>query len=254
MSSKKKIENEALEEEQTEEKKKFKLIDIFRNKRYYAIANLVFWFGVLLILIIIARITPPTSSVKNPENDLEIKSEFSGFSYIKNKNFNFKYTLSVDNGIFLANNEKEIIKTIFEGKEYNSKILFKDNKNSEFFIQDKLVLKKENNNFVLAKNPCEYFDYTNVDLVEKILLESTQDTDGGYILPLNKYLELIGVPQEVTDKTIYIDLTKDERGIITKIEMDLSEYISLTDSTIKSVELKLEYSSFGEIEDFDIKN
>lgn len=242
-SKKKKVEEtEVLEEEQTEEKK-FKLIDIFRNKRYYAIANLVFWFGILLVLIIIARLTPETNNVNNSENDLEIKSEFSGFSYIKNKNFNFKYTL-------LVNKENMSTETIYEGKEYNSKILFKDNKNNEYFIQDNLILKKEKGNFVLSKNPCEYFDYLNVDLVEKILLKSTLDSDGGYILPLNEYLEILGQNVEETDKTIYIDITKNDQGVITTIEMDLSE----TNQTLKSVELKLEYSSFGEIEDFDIKN
>ncbi len=242
-SKKKKVEEtEVLEEEQTEEKK-FKLIDIFRNKRYYAIANLVFWFGILLVLIIIARLTPETNNVNNSENDLEIKSEFSGFSYIKNKNFNFKYTL-------LVNKENMSTETIYEGKEYNSKILFKDNKNNEYFIQDNLILKKEKDNFVLSKNPCEYFDYLNADLVEKILLKSTLDSDGGYILPLNEYLEITEQNIEETDKTIYIDITKNDQGVITTIEIDLSE----TNQTLKSVELKLEYSSFGEIEDFDIKN
>ena len=44
------------EENQEKKEKKFHVLDIFKNKKYYAIANLSFWSMIIIILIILVRV------------------------------------------------------------------------------------------------------------------------------------------------------------------------------------------------------
>ena len=77
MSKKSKKKEEAIEGE--EDQKKFKITDLYKNKQYYAITNLVFWFGVIIVLVIIARGIPNVVDDGPLDGELQVKSEFEGY-------------------------------------------------------------------------------------------------------------------------------------------------------------------------------
>ena len=56
-------------EKKEEKKKKFNVLDIFRNKRYYAIANLSFWSIIIIILIIYVRVSEPQTEINSPNSE-----------------------------------------------------------------------------------------------------------------------------------------------------------------------------------------
>ncbi len=227
-----------------EENKKFKISDIIKNKQYYAIANLVFYFVLILVLIIALRTTGGNSNNENNKSqnnkDINIVSSIDGFNSIKGKNFNFKYTLKVDKN-----------ETIYIGKQYGDKIYFKDNKNNEYFIQENIVLAKKDNNFVLADNPLIYFNYLDIDKLEKVLSNTTKEDDE-LLIPVNTFAQIFGLDVSMKDGEIYIDITK-KNGTITEIDFDLSEFDGLFNNTKKDAELKLEYLNFNLIDDFEVK-
>lgn len=226
-------------EEEKEKSKKFHILDIFRNKRYYAIANLSVWFIIIIVLIVSVRISQPSVN-KNNVSENQIYSGITGFDLIKNKNFRFKYSLLLNNN-----------KSIFDGKQRDDKVLINDvTNNKEYFIQKNIVLLKTDQSYVLVKNPSKYFNYIDVDLIEKILLSSKIE-DGEYIISCENFSEIIMEGKKFDDKYVYINVIK-KNNIITKIEMDLGEYINSIDSDIKSAKLELEYFDFNLIEDFDV--
>lgn len=227
-----------------EENKKFKISDIIKNKQYYAIANLVFYFVLIIVLIIALRTTGGNSNNENNKSqnnkDINIVSSIDGFNSIKGKNFNFKYTLKVDKN-----------ETIYIGKQYGDKIYFKDNKNNEYFIQENITLAKKDNNFVLADNPLIYFNYLDIDKLEKVLSNTTKEDDE-LLIPVNTFAQIFGLDVSMKYGKIYIDITK-KNGTITEIDFDLSEFDGLFNNTKKDAELKLEYSNFNLIDDFEVK-
>ncbi len=225
-----------------EKKKKFNVLDIFRNKRYYAIANLSFWSVIIIILSICVRVSEPQSEINSPNTGQTQIQTIEGFEKIKKKNFRFKYSLLLSNNSY-----------VFEGKQSNDKILFNDVKNNkEYFIKNDVVLVKNNNNYILDKTPVKYFNYIDVELIEKILL-SSQLEDTKYIISCNDFSKIIMNDNIFEDKHIYITLIR-TTGIITKIQMDLGEYVNSIDSNVKSAKLDLEYYDFDLVEDFDITN
>lgn len=232
-----------MENKNNEEKKKFKLIDLVKNKQYYAIANLVFYSCLILVLIIGIRTSPSTSdnSSNLNNNGSNAQTKIEGYSNIKNKNYNFKYILSVDN-----------VKTEYIGKQRENKILFTDKTNNkEYFVQDNIVLVKENNKFVLSDFKTQYFNYLDVDVIEEILSLSTKDEDE-YIITGENFEKIISSKGISDDYEIYIQIHK-TNNIITKIDFDLTEYVTLNvKNIIGSVKLELEYSNFNLIEEFDI--
>lgn len=231
--------------EEENKKKKFNILDIVRNKQYYAIANLVFYFILILLLVIMFRTSSSdtnknNNSSNNGNQNTEV-SQIDGFDSIKQKNFNFKYTLKVD-----------LKETVYEGKERENKIFFKDITNSkEYFIKDDVFLVKEKEQYVLTDSPVRYFNYLDVDIIESIISKSTKEEDE-YIITIDEFANIISDNDKTSNDEIYIELEK-QNGIITKVTMDLTNYAELIDSKINDVKLTLQYYNFNLIEDFDIK-
>ncbi|MGN1000806.1 MAG: hypothetical protein ACI4OG_02600 [Bacilli bacterium] len=231
--------------EEENKKKKFSILDIVRNKQYYAIANLVFYFILILLLVIMFRTSSSdtntnNNSSNNGNQNTEV-SQIDGFDGIKQKNFDFKYTLKVD-----------LKETVYEGKERENKIFFKDITNSkEYFIKDDVFLVKEKEQYVLTDSPVRYFNYLDVDIIESIISKSTKEEDE-YIITIDEFANIISDNDKTSNDEIYIELEK-QNGIITKVTMDLTNYAELIDSKINDVKLTLQYYNFNLIEDFDIK-
>ena len=224
-----------MDEKEPQEKKKFKISDLYNNKRYYAIANLAFYGILIICLIIFVRGIPdPVENNNNNNSNGTVQSSVEGFSNIKNKNYNFKYTLVYDN--------KTVINT---GKQSGNSITFTvDDK--EYFYQDGLFFEKENDKFVLCDYEIKYFDYFNVDIIEKFLSENKKQ-DETYVISKEKISEVLN--KETNIESMSITLTK-SNGIITKINFEITE---ISPMSVRPVVL-LEYSDFGLVEEFNIKN
>lgn len=222
--------------------KKFKITDLITNKQYNAILNLVLGFGTIIILIIMIRLSGSSvpNNTNNNINNNGTQSVVSGFNDIKGKNFSFKYTL--------AENGKSVV---YQGKERENKILFTDATNKlEYYVIGDVVSVKKGNDYVIGTNPSKYFNYFDVELVEKIISSAKVDEDD-YVISTNDFSKVVSSDKSA-EGDIYISLTK-SNGIITKITFDLGEYAVLTDKNIKTSVLTLEYSNFNLIDDFDIK-
>ncbi len=222
--------------------KKFKITDLITNKQYNAILNLVLGFGTIIILIIMIRLSGSSvpNNTNNNINNNGTQSVVSGFNDIKGKNFSFKYTL--------AENGKSVV---YQGKERENKILFTDATNKlEYYVIGDVVSVKKGNDYVIGTNPSKYFNYFDVELVEKIISSAKVDEDD-YVISINDFSKVVSSDKSAEGE-IYISLTK-SNGIITKITFDLGEYAVLTDKNIKTSVLTLEYSNFNLIDDFDIK-
>lgn len=222
--------------------KKFKITDLITNKQYNAILNLVLGFGTIIILIIMIRLSGSSvpNNTNNNINNNGTQSVVSGFNDIKSKNFSFKYTLT-ENG-------KSVV---YQGKERENKILFTDTINKlEYYAIGDVVSVKKGNDYVIGTNPSKYFNYFDVELVEKIISSAKVDEDD-YVISINDFSKLVSSDKS-SEGDIYINLTK-SNGIITKITFDLGEYAVLTDKNIKTSVLTLEYSNFNLIDDFEIK-
>jgi len=218
------------------EEKKFKITELYTNKRYYAITNLVFYSCLILILIAMVRTNSSNNNTSgNSKNNNEIV-EVKGFESIANKNFNFKYTVKLI--------DKEIV---YSGKQAQNKMLFiEEDSKIEYFRQDDIILKNDLGNYVLTSNPNTYFDFFDVGLIQNILSVSEKDSKEYFIS--NKDFSSI-VQSETLEETlygVYIRVIK-QNNIITRIIFDMSEY----DKNIQSI--TLEYKNYGLIEDFEVK-
>ena len=221
------------------EKKKITFKDIITNQQYKAIASLIFYGCLILALIIFIRTTPESknSNTTNTNNGYTIvETSIDGFQNIKMKNYNFKYTLKEGNDIL-----------VYEGKQFNDLISFTVG-NKEYLYENGLYLEKENDKFILSDFSVKYFNFFDVDLIEKILSNSHYE-DGEYSIDLKK-LGLILENQDLNDseKEVSIFIEK-KNNIITKLEFDLLELSN--DET--EISLTLEYSNFNLIDDFSIK-
>lgn len=223
------------EDKKVEKEKKFKISEIFTNKRYYAIANLVFYSVLILILIASVR-SNPTSKVNGSDNNNAQGNYVEGFQHIKSKNFNFMYVVK--------SKEQEII---YDGKQRDDKILFVNQLDKkEYFKQKGIILEKKENDYVLNTTFKSYFDFFDVDLINDIL-QSARFEDGEYFISNKDFSEKVGFPQ--TEDTVYgayIQTIK-QNDIITSIVFDFSEI----DTNIETI--TLQYKNYGLVEDFDIK-
>ncbi|MDD6878723.1 MAG: hypothetical protein PUD59_00625 [bacterium] len=228
------------DESTNKERKKFKITEIFTNKRYYAIANLIFYPIVFLILIIIVRNGQSTTH-NEVDNVPNYETNVYALEKINEKNFNFRYILNIDDE-----------KIVYAGKMYNNKILFEDKSNNNiYYIQDNLVLQNINGNYSVVENPVKYFNYFDVELINKIFDKSTED-DGDYIISISDFIRVIKSEEFVDENEILIEIEKQE-NMINKITLDLTDYINDVElKNVNSATLELNYYDFGLIKDFNI--
>lgn len=226
-----------MENEEEKDGKKISIVEIVKNRQYRAIASLSFYVILIIVLIGVVR-TSPSREVNNEKiTKIEDVSEVDGFDSIKGKNFNFTYTLDINDS-----------SVVYEGKQFGDKVLFTNKSNNkEYFYQNGILLVKDKSNYVLSNNITKYFNYLDIDLIESII--SKADKEGN--ISIKDFRGLIDT--KTADKgnnlegEIYLTL-KTKNGIVTSIEFDLSE-LGENDSDI---ELTLKYSNFGLIEDFNI--
>jgi len=224
--------------------KKFNIVELFKNKQYYAILNLSFYSLLIIALIIFVRVGSGNATGRQDQNidGNTTASEVAGFDYIKNKNFEFSYNLKIDSSDLL-----------YEGKQSGNKILFKDlTNNNNYFVNEDIYLVKQESQYILTESPLQYFNYLAVDLIENIL-KATKSDENELVISLKEFLTIIGDNTDYnSDDDIIINLVQQNNNI-SRIEMDITSYIQLTKPEIENAFLVLNYSNFNLVEDIKIK-
>ena len=221
--------------------------ELITNKQYRAIIILVFYFFFFAILVIGARASLNKKSTISEEVKQKTSvRQIKGFSNIKSANFNYKYTLNIDDEMY-----------IYEGKKYDNKDSYtltvgKDIKN---YVQvDDFSFEIKNKEKVLTDKPIYYLDFFDAALLEKIIENSSLKGDGVYSIDniiLNKLLNLqLGVSNKLENDIMlsYVD------GNVTRIDINYTNFINSINKNIKKVLLTLEYKDFGQVLDFDVQS
>lgn len=226
------------------ENKKFSIVELFKNKQYYAILNLSFYSLLIIALIVFVRVGSGNGTSQQDQNinGNTTTSEVIGFDYIKNKNFEFSYSLKIDSSDLL-----------YQGKQFGNKILFTDiTNNKDYYVNEDIYLVKQENQYILTESPLQYFNYLSVELIESILKATISD-ENELVISLGEFLTIIGNTTDYnSDDDIIINLVKQNNNI-RKIEMDITSYIQLTRPEIENAFLVLDYSNFNLVEDIKIK-
>ena len=106
----------------------------------------------------------------------------------------------------------------------------------------------------MTDKPYYYIDFFDTSVIENIL--NTSKKSGRTIYTINnKSLDKLNTKKiGVTNRDKNKIIIHYDNDVITRIDIDYTKYVSFADSSIQRVFLTLEYSDFGIIEDFDVKN
>ena len=180
--------------------------------------------------------------------DEDMKNMYSG---INNKNYEYTYTINIDN-------HKEII----TGKAFNNKEKFSiiSNGKEEYAILSGNYLKLENNNYKVVDKINDYYKYLDLNIIKKlILLSETEDETDQYIVykiditdlidEYNFDVEYDGFEEYKPDRATYY---LNKNGTIDKIVLDYSEYYTYVTKKQSTMVLTLEFSNYGKVVDFEI--
>lgn len=223
-------------------KGKFNIKDLFTNKQYRAIAILIF-YGILFVVIIIGMRAPRNFNVDESGNHM---SSLDGYKLIDGKNFSYKYTVTLDDEVYY-----------YEGKKYNDKELLtvnKDDVEEEYYFDNKNVYIKRDNNYVLTDiKPYILFDFFNTDILDEIILRGVVEGDHKYKVTNQEVHNVIGEGIKVfEDSYNYIELMY-RNDNITSITFDFSSYARATYEDYNTIIINLNYADFNLIDDFEIE-
>lgn len=227
----------------------FKAIDLVTNKQYRAIIILIFYFFLFLTLIISVRNLDSKEKSNLEENKTQentTSSNIKGFSLIKQSNFNYKYTLNVDNVIY-----------VYEGKKYNkndSYTLTVAKTKKIYNTIDNFTFEKQGDKDVLTDKPYYYIDFFDPNILETILIKAIKKENDVYSITNTNLDKLLGNKMNIDDQNENSILLQYSNDTVTRIDIDYTNYAKYRGSNVNKVYLTLEYSDFGIIEEFNIKN
>ncbi|MBQ7136797.1 MAG: hypothetical protein IJO43_02315 [Bacilli bacterium] len=226
--------------EKNNKESKFQFKELFTNKQYRSIMILALYAILFAVLIVIIR---------NPVNVVSgggsIKSKVDGYELIDNKNFGYKYTVTLDEDTY-----------VYEGQKYNNKDLFTLSKGEEsvsYYIEGDKFYKEEDGVYKsIIDKPIIVFDYFNTNILDQLIIRSVLIDEKA-----NKY--------KIDNQSLYDVLNEDSSKVesgenyitlgyrnsnITKIEFELGNYARLVGDNYDKVIISLEYYDFNLIEDF----
>ena len=259
----KKIENEVNNNEEEN-----KLKELWSDPKGQAGVKLGLWLIFILAVIVYARIANNSSSAVKDNNTNNIKSEINkveesvnnnkskiSLSGIKKGNYSFV------NEIILTKNNVEN-KYYYNGKKTKDKMLFNKIYNETpvlYKMDDNLYYKNENDIYNLTTKE-EIYDVVkeediNMDNIIKLIEKgqeeyTTTHNDGKILISYKTYLKDI-IENNNSEDYVSIVLTRDDDTYT--FEIDYTNLIKLTDSSITKYNLKTIINDVGEIEDEDIK-
>lgn len=226
------------------ENKKISIKEIFLNRQYRSIAILIFYF-VLFVVIIIGIRMPNNTYFDDGGN---VVSELSGYELIENKNFGYKYTVTVDDEVYL-----------YEGKKYNDKelvVITKNDESREYYFNKEDIYVKEKESYVKTiKKPYMLFDFFDTDILDKIIIRSVivDEENHKYKVDNQKIFDVISDEfARIENGYNYISLIY-RNEFITGITFDFSNYAKTMKEDFERIIISLEYFDFNLIDDFEVE-
>lgn len=198
------------------------------------------FLGIYLILFIVII----TSNQKNnitKENKID-KDNIQNTKQLENANFEYKYTIILDD-----------LTCIYNGKKYEHKDLYTLICNSEekyYYTNNGITLVKENDKYVLTDKIYYLFDYLEIDNILKILKNVVKDNNMYTItnIKLGDITTIFNNSNQTNQVNIYYDSNKN----ISKIELNLLNYAKYVGKANDKAQIILEYFSYGKVNNFNI--
>lgn len=219
-----------------ENEKVSKFRQLWADKRFRSIIFLAFWL-IFAILIVAAYRPVYNSNVKSYQ-----EKKTDEVSSVLMKNYNFT----------LVDTKNDKINVI-TGKTYNDFKTFTIN-NVEYYYNGKIYKMTtpatEDLTFKLG--------YLNITpkLINSMIERATLLETNIYSISLTDFITLYDANElakytasTLKDKDVKITVAK-ENGLFYKVDMDITEYIKLTDQTVNSDVLTFNYTNVNETEDF----
>ncbi len=224
-----------------QKKEKFSVKDIVSNRQYRSIAILIFY--VILFAILIAILRVPSNS--SGENGTTV-SNLDGYELIDNKNFNYKYTVTIDDDIYY-----------YEGKKYDNKemvTLKKGEEQEEYYFVDKEIYVKQEDRYVLTEvKPYILFDFFNTDTLDMLILNGTLVDEAN-----NEYkIDNQGISDVLSSHSVKVDSGDNfatltyRNSYITGIKFDLSSYAKLMRENYNNIIIDMQFYDFNLVDDFN---
>lgn len=233
-------------------KKKFDFSKMMTDKQSKSRMILFFYIILIVGLIITIRVSPKnkdekTKSEEKNNNQIieenEIDKELNEmFSFIDGNNYEFKYTMTLDDNI-----------SIMEGKRYDKKINFKLIENDKY--QEEYIGTKDNLSAVEnSTSNNATFNMFTATFLRKVIKSSTIKNEIYEITneDLNKIMSNnVKINNKDDINTLKLVMKNNK---ITEVHFDISNLISDYSKKNTRALVVLEYYNFGLVDDFEIKN
>lgn len=219
-----------------------------KNPRTRAFIFFGFYFVFFVVLFIILGNSQNEPQV-DPVDEIDIEYQFD---LINEENYHFVYQVKEDEKTIVYEGDKNLEKELFTVKD--------DSNIKEYFNNDNMFLVK-NELWELGENPYSYPIFFDVKEINRLVKNSTlisktefsnNDRLYQYEISTTTLLSLLEEQEvDLMDEPNKIHLYVNE-GEVYKIELDLTPYISYQKGKPHSLQITLEYTNFGEIQELDI--
>lgn len=202
-----------------------------------------FYFVFFLVIAILARVG---GTYPAPKYDLSAVRSVANLEKIEANNYNFKYTIVVDNTsyIYLGQKNGDVEKFKFNENEYYRNDGYYINKNNEWTVVENPYVYPE---FVIYKN----FD---INMSTATFISRTEYEQGGsslnYEITVDSLLKSIdNIVSDLDLEVNKFNIYSGEDGFAYRIEADLSSYGKYKKICNNTFKINLEYSDFGQVTD-----
>lgn len=218
---------------------------IWKNPRAKGAIILGMYFLFFLFIIISLRSNPTNY---NKEIQPISTLEFS-LGNIKQENYHYLYNINYNNS-----------QITYEGNRYAQKELFTKTENYQvenFYNFNGVFLKNINNVWSKIDNPYLFFQFREIENIEKLLKSAYNESKTEYSnkrrvytykITTNSIIKILDKKNiDISDIPNTIILTTDYNQQVEKIEIDLSSYMSYKNYKSEKLKITITYSKFGEI-------
>lgn len=217
--------------------------ELKKSPRGNAILFFAFYFVFFIVLIFSLR-SNHTHNTSDKEYDTGSKYEIS-WEPVREGNYSFSYEIKRDNLSDLYTGQKSYGKSTFD---YNGKKYYSN--------QDKYYVKEKE--WVPTKNPYIITEWLESDklisLIEASSYESTTSYESGktvyhFLLSSNTINDMIyHISSDYSEEPNKVNVSLNENNTLEEIHFYLDSYCQYSNICEHSLEIKLSFSRFGEIE------
>jgi len=213
------------------------------SKRTRSAIMLLIYAALFLVLIIASRSNSNDYTNSSNGSNATDSDKIQGISILEKENFNYVYTLMVDDKLYT-----------YVGKKYKNKDQYtlEDNESvNNYYTYYDLTLISKNSEYVLTEKPYYLFDYLDINNIIGILNNSKyNETTNIYEISNSKLGRIVGkenTSEELNAITVYYDNKN-----INKIVMNVTNYASYWEKNSPKVIITLEYSDYNKVDNFNL--